>query len=255
MPLFKNKNGEPRKFNFLNGVSPKLSFVLGMIAGIAVFSALSFFLLYGVFLKTVQMQNAALLAGSQQPTPAAEQPAEPTVDASKLSPVTKDSHVRGNFDAPVTLILFTDFQCPYCANHHDTIKQIVEDYQGKVRLVLRHFPLSFHDQALNAAEASECADEQGKFWEMHDQLFDMNKAGTMSVENFKKAAADLKLNTEQFDKCLDGTKYAAKIQSDYQEGLDAGVQGTPATFVNGQLVVGAVPYADFKSIIDGELKK
>ncbi|MEK7503658.1 MAG: thioredoxin domain-containing protein [Patescibacteria group bacterium] len=167
--------------------------------------------------------------------------------------ITKDNHVRGNFNAPVTLVEFSDFECPFCERIFPTMNKILNDYDGKVRLVYKQFPLSFHPNAQKAAEASECASEQGKFWEYHDKLFEGQPSG-FSVDKFKQWAGVLGLNAAQFNSCLDGGKYAQKVQKDFQEGQQKGVNGTPATFVNGQFVSGAQPYENFKQIIDNLLK-
>jgi protein-disulfide isomerase len=168
--------------------------------------------------------------------------------------ITKDNHIRGNFDAPITLVEFSDFECPFCARHYPTLNKILSDYKGKVRLVYKHFPLGFHPNAQKAAEASECADEQGKFWEYHDKLFE-NQANGLSIDKFKQWAKDLGLDTNKFNDCLDSGKYAQKVQADYQEGAQKGVDGTPATFINGKLITGALPYEFFKKEIDSILNK
>lgn len=167
--------------------------------------------------------------------------------------ITKNDHVRGDFNAPITLVEFSDFECPFCARHFPTLNKILDDYNGKVRLVYKHFPLEFHPNAQKAAEASECADEQGKFWEYHDKLFENYQK--YSSDNFKQWAKDLGLNIGKFNDCLDSGKFSQKIKDDYQEGLQKGVNGTPATFVNGQLVSGALPYDSFKQIIDNSLNQ
>lgn len=166
--------------------------------------------------------------------------------------IDQNDRIRGNFDAPITLVEFSDFECPFCERHYPTLNKILNDYSGKVRLVYKHFPLGFHPNAQKAAEASECADEQGKFWEYHDKLFENLDTG-YSTENFKKWAKDLGLNSGKFNDCLDSGKFAQKVQNDYQEGIGKGVNGTPATFINGQLVSGALPYEAFKQIIDSLL--
>lgn len=168
--------------------------------------------------------------------------------------ITEKDHVRGNFSASITLVEFSDFECPFCRAHNPTLKKILSEHKDNVRLVYKHFPLSaIHPNAQKAAEASECADEQGKFWEYHDKLFE-NQQNGLSIEKFKKWARELNLNGSQFDNCLDNSKYEDKVKSDYQEGLSKGVSGTPATFVNGELVSGAVPYENFKQKIDAILK-
>ena len=162
--------------------------------------------------------------------------------------IKSTDHIRGSVNAPITLVEFSDFQCPYCGQHYPTLKKILNDYQGKVRLVYKHFPLTFHQFSEKAAEASECASEQGKFWEYHDKLFENQQ--NLSAENLKQWAKDLALNSSQFNNCLDSGKYASKVQADYNEGQQKGVNGTPATFVNGKLISGAVPYNTLKTAID-----
>lgn len=168
--------------------------------------------------------------------------------------ITQDDHIRGNFSAPVTLVEFSDFECPFCERHFPTMNKILSDYQGKARLVYKHFPLSIHPNSQKAAESSECAAEQGKFWQYHDKLFQGQPTG-FSTEKFKQWARDLGLDSGRFDSCLDSGKYASKVKKDYQEGISKGVNGTPATFVNGQLISGAYPYDTFKQAIDALLNK
>jgi protein-disulfide isomerase len=202
-------------------------------------------------LKETGQQAAQILPDANSPTqPSPEQPSQKPVAEFKI---TKDNHIRGDFNAPITLVEFSDFECPFCGRHYPTLNKILSDYKGKVRLVYKHFPLGFHPNAQKAAEASECADEQGKFWEYHDKLFE-NQITGYSLDKFKQWAKDLGLNSNKFNDCLDSGKYAQKVQADYQEGLQKGVNGTPATFINGQLVSGALPYESFKQIIDGLLK-
>jgi len=169
--------------------------------------------------------------------------------------ITEDSHIRGSLNAPITLVEFSDFECPFCAKHYPTLKKILDDYNGKVKLVYKHFPLSFHPNSQKAAESSECANEQGKFWEYHDKMFESLSASSYSIANFKQWAKDLGLNTKKFNDCLDSDKYAQKVQIDLQEGKEKGVNGTPATFINGQLVSGALPYDSFKQTIDSLLNQ
>ena len=192
------------------------------------------------------------LPSQNNPTTDQQQPAGGGDTTIQNFEISNNNHVRGNFNAPVTLVEFSDFECPFCEKIFPTINKILDDYEGKVRLVYKQFPLSFHPNAQKAAEASECASEQEKFWEYHDKLFE-NQANGYSVEKFKQWAKDLALNTQKFNDCLDSGKYAQKVQTDFQEGQQKGVSGTPATFINGRLIVGAQPYESFKQIIDGLL--
>lgn len=167
-----------------------------------------------------------------------------------------DDPVLGAADAPVTIVEFSDFQCPYCASFRtQTFEQIKSEYidTGKVKFVYRDFPLDFHSEAMPAAEAAECADEQGKFWEYHDKLFENQKS--LGTNNYKKWAADLDLDTKKFNECLDSKKYKDEISKDIADGEDVGVTGTPAFIINGQLVSGTRPFSAFKQIIDQELAK
>jgi len=202
-------------------------------------------------LKEAGRQAVQILSDANSPTqPSPEQPTQKPVAEFKI---TKDDHIRGDFNAPITLVEFSDFECPFCKRHFPTLNKILSDYKGKVRLAYKHFPLDFHPNAQKAAEASECASEQGKFWEYHDKIFE-NQASGLSLDKFKQWAKDLGLDTQRFNACLDSGKYAKKVQADYQEGLRKGVNGTPVTFVNGQLVSGALPYESFKQIIDSILR-
>jgi protein-disulfide isomerase len=163
---------------------------------------------------------------------------------------------KGSPDAPVTIVEFSDFQCPFCEKFFtETLPQIQEEYidTGKVKLVFKDFPLSFHGQAMPAAMTAECAGEQGKYWEMHDKLFGEQSRWVDKPEVndvMKQFADELGLDTDQFNQCFDSNKYADEINADMQEGIAAGVQGTPAFFINGQFISGAQPFEVFKQIID-----
>ncbi|MBI5072174.1 thioredoxin domain-containing protein [Candidatus Falkowbacteria bacterium] len=242
--------------DLVNGTR-RTSFFLGLMCGIAGMSTLAlvgFFVLafsgQGVRLGQAN-ENSNVNAAVNVNQPVANEPTETSV--TPVPAVTSDDHVQGSANAKVTLIEYSDFECPYCARHKDTTDQIIQNYGDKVRIVFRHYPLSFHPNAQKAAEASECAAEQGKFWEMYDKIFAANNAGTMSVDKWKAEAKSLGLNTKKFNECLDSGKYAAEISAEEQAGVAAGVEGTPATFVNGELVSGALPYDQFKSIIDSKL--
>ena len=160
---------------------------------------------------------------------------------------------QGPADAPVTIVEFSDFECPFCSRVEPTLAKVREAYGDKVRLVYRQFPLQMHPHAQKAAEASLCANEQGKFWEMHDKMFGDQQG--LAVEGLKSKAADLGLDTEKFNQCLDSGKYVDAIKSDIKAGAKAGVNGTPAMFVNGIFINGAVPYEQLSKTIDDELAR
>ncbi|MDR0965431.1 MAG: DsbA family protein [Myxococcales bacterium] len=170
--------------------------------------------------------------------------------------VKADGPAMGPVDAPVTIITFSDFECPYCARAAQTMHKLVNNNAGKIRLVFRSYPLPFHKNAKKASEAALCANEQGKFWEMHDKLFESTEAKTpLTREEFGKLASALGLDMAAFDTCLDSGKFGAQIEEDMKIGQQAGVEGTPAFFINGRFVSGARPLEDFQTIVDQELAK
>lgn len=173
---------------------------------------------------------------------------------SKLRPIDSTDHIIGDLGAPVQMIIYSDFECPYCAQFANTVKTINQEFGNKVAIAFRHYPLAGHKQAAEAAEASECAAEQGKFWGMYDKLFTDNTAGKMSKEQFEQDAVDLGLNKDQFNQCLDSGKYADKVKTLKEEGDEAGVTGTPTSFINGNIYPGAYPFEDFTAS-DGAQEK
>jgi protein-disulfide isomerase len=159
--------------------------------------------------------------------------------------------VRGPAEAPIEIIEFSDFECPFCARAHPTVKQVLDEYGSQVRLVYRHYPLPNHPNARPAAEASLCAQEQDKFWQYHDYLF--ANSSRLTVADLKQHASNLGLNRTMFDACLDSGKFRAEVENDIAAGNQAGVSGTPAFFINGRPLSGAQPFEMFKRVIDEEL--
>jgi len=160
--------------------------------------------------------------------------------------------VRGNPAAPVTILEFADYQCPYCQAAEQGLKQVLEKYKDKVRLAFRDFPLQpIHPQAQSAAEASRCAEEQGKFWEYHDLLF-ANQT-SLGPKAYVEHARSVDLDVEQFGACLASGKFRAQIENDYQAGASSGVTGTPAFWINGVMLTGAQPLSAWDAIIQKEL--
>ena len=191
---------------------------------------------------------------SPQTPPNAPAPgAKVNVDAGHLP-------VLGNKNAKVTVIEFADFQCPFCERFFkDAEINIIKEYvnSGKVKFAFRHYAF-LGQESTWAAEASECANEQGKFWEYHDYLYNHQGAensGTCAEDKLIGFATSLGINTDQFSSCLNSDKYAKQVSDDLAAGQKSGVTGTPASVVNGQLVVGAQPYSAFKTLIDQELSK
>lgn len=160
---------------------------------------------------------------------------------------------KGASDAKVTIVEFSDFQCPFCSKAEPSVDEVMKNYSDKVKVVFRHFPLDFHEKAFKAAEAAACAEEQGKFWEYHKALF--ANQGALSIDDLKVHAKTLNLDAAKFAECLDGGKMKTKVDADMAAGRTVGVNGTPAFFINGISISGAQPYEKFKEIIDAELAR
>jgi protein-disulfide isomerase len=210
--------------------------------------------------------------GRLSPAPAAIERAAPSAlnptpsivpTASAAGP--DDDPFLGKANAPVTLIEFTDYQCPFCKRHFDqTVNQIKQQYidTGKVKYVVRDFPLSIHPNAPKASEATECAEDQSKFWEMHDILFqkqsEWSNAANVS-DIFKRYATDLGLNANAFNTCLDSGKYDAEVKKDFADGSAAGISGTPGFWIigkdgKGEMLSGAQPFASFQAAFERYLQ-
>jgi protein-disulfide isomerase len=161
--------------------------------------------------------------------------------------------LRGAADAPVEIVEFADFQCPFCEGAFPTVMQVLNTYGDKVHLVYRHFPLANHPNARPAAEAAACAAEQGKFWPYHDRLF--GNQNLLGDNDLKQHAAQLGMDPSKFNACFDSKKYKKEIDDDIAAGSAAGVDGTPAFYINGREINGAQPYENFKRVIDEELQR
>ena len=191
---------------------------------------------------------------------AARQPAPPQ-EIPEATVSIDDDPVKGTIDAPVTIIEFSDYQCPFCGRFFaNTFPEINKKYieSGKVKYVFRDFPLEFHKQAPKASEAAECPGEKGKYWEMHDKLFENQNA--LTVDKLKQYAAEIGLGTDSFNACIDGGKYADEIKNDTDDGKKAAVSGTPTFFIGktqgskkeivGKRLVGARPFSSFAEVIE-----
>ncbi len=182
-----------------------------------------------------------------QPSPAAEGPVQFNNDDLKGRPSI------GPDNAPITIVEFSDFHCPFCKRVGPTLEQVMKNYKGKVRRVWRHYPLPMHAGADRTHQASECAHEQGKFWQYHDKIFETQ--GPKHDQLLTEISKQVGLDQKKFEKCLSQGKYKNLIQQEIAEGSKVGVRGTPTLFVNGQRLPGAVPYESFDSIIKSELAK
>jgi len=175
------------------------------------------------------------------------------LDPPRQKIATANSPSKGPANAPIEMVEFSDFQCPFCLRADPTVQQVLRTYGDKIRFVYRNYPLPNHPMARPAAEAAACANEQGKFWPYHDLLF--ANPSKLSDADFKQHAAELSLNPAQFNACVDTHKMQPLIDTDVKEGEAAGVNGTPAFYINGRMISGAQPYDVFKRIIDDELAR
>ncbi len=204
-------------------------------------------------LQSLKLEIPTLAPSQGNPQPQVPQPTAPP--AGPVDVKVGDRPFRGAADAKVTVVEFSDFQCPYCKRAFPTVEQVMKDYSGKVKLYYMHFPLSFHQNAQISAEAYECAADQGKGWEFHDKLFEVGQSDGTGLDkaSLKTYAKGLGLDAAKFDSCLDGGNKTATVQADFSYGASLGVSGTPTFYVNGKQLVGAQPYESFKALIDAEL--
>jgi protein-disulfide isomerase len=194
-----------------------------------------------VFVQSLR-KNATVVVNLQPP---------PVV---RIAVSTDGAPVRGAANAPVTIVEFTDFHCPFCKTVIPTLQELATKYGDKVKLVFRDLPIDqLHPGARKAHEAARCADEQGKFWAYHDVLFD--KAPRTSAEDLKAYARQVGLDLAKFDQCVASGKPAAMVQRDIDEGARLGIRGTPVFFINGELFMGAQPLENFARVIDRELAR
>lgn len=249
-----------------NKKSIPTGFIIAIVAvvAIAAFFAGSYFLNLNSEMVTKSELDSAIAKLEAKiasiPTPSG-QPTQPI----KIS--LDDDPIRGNPDAPITILEFSDFQCPFCARFHSqTLPSIMEEYidTGKANFVYRDFPIqSIHPNALPAAVAAECANEQGKYWQYHDTLFEKQnswaKLDTDSViSTFSQYAEEVGLQKQQFDSCLESGKYLEEIQHDLNDGRSYDVTGTPGFFIGNEEIgfvklSGAQPFDSFKKVIDSQL--
>ncbi|MFT4625011.1 MAG: putative DsbA family dithiol-disulfide isomerase [Myxococcota bacterium] len=160
---------------------------------------------------------------------------------------------KGSASAPIQIVEFSDFQCPYCTRGAEVIDQVAKEYGDKVSVVFRHFPLPFHKEAGLAAQGAECAGEQGKFWEFHDMLFANQKA--LFEADLKGYAGKVGADQAKFDECLSSGRHAKTVEADLEYGKTVGMSGTPGFYINGLVISGAQPFENFKEVIDAELAR
>lgn len=239
--------------SLMKGMSPKQTFIMGLIGGFLVLSTIGFFIFLSMYLRG-NMPNGNVATNPGNPSAVAPDTNGPQNITLRAVDEKRD-HILGNKNAKVTLVEYADFECPYCQAFNPTVKQVIQKYGKDVRLVFRHFPLSFHAQAMPAAIASECASDQGKFWEMHDMMFDK---GVISTGSYTEYAKSIGLNTAKFDECVKAQKSVSKIQEDQKDGQAAGLEGTPYTVIIGKdgqkiPVSGAQPFEAVDAAIQSVL--
>lgn len=264
-------NNEDTKKSSFSKLSPKTSFFLGLGSALLLMFVIGFFVLLGVVLKG-KGGGMTLSAGSNN-VPSAASPTAPTApnapapqpqaDASRMAPITDKDWVKGNRNAKVSVVEYSDTECPFCKRHHPTMQQLIAEYDGKVNWVYRHFPLtSLHPKAPKEAEAAECAGElagNDGFWKYIDRLFEVTPANNgLDPAELPKIAEYVGLNKVKFEECLNSGKWAQKVQQQAQDAQNAGGNGTPYNVVVAGdqkiPVSGAVPLEQFKAIIDPLLK-
>ncbi len=254
-------NNEDTKKGSFSKLSPKTSFFLGLGSAVVLMFVVGFFILLGVVLKG--KDGSATLGARSNSAPSAIAPTapapQPQADASGMAPITDQDWVKGNRNAKVSVVEYSDTECPFCKRHHPTMQQLIAEYDGKVNWVYRHFPLtSLHPKAPKEAEATECAGEQGgnqAFWKYLDRIFEVTPANNgLDPAELPKIAEYVGLNKTKFEECLNSGKWAQKVQQQAQDAQNAGGNGTPYNvIVAGDQkipVSGAVSLEQFKAIID-----
>lgn len=246
---------------------PRLNFKEGNLNVYLVFVLIIFAFLLGMLTnKVLYLENQVKNGTNANAVAANGQEALPTEPLPPQIVDVENGHlpILGNKDAKVTIVEFSDLQCPFCKRYLDeTHEQLKEKYidTGKVKFAFRHYPLtSIHPNAQISAEASECANEQGKFWEYHDKVFAEQDTWspltlTDATNSLVSYAGELGMNTDQFKSCVESEKFKDKVNEDLEAGNKVQVDGTPAFFVNGYRLVGAQPFSEFERVIEEELKK
>src|SRR5205814_1960222 len=203
---------------------------------------------YEAVLKDAKSEVPAAPAGAQ-----GGEDKGPEADTKIYAVNAGDSPSKGPKGAPLQVIIFSDFQCPFCSRVEPTLSQMEKEYQGKVRFVWKNYPLPFHNNAEPAAEAAMAANAQGKFWQMHDKMF-ANQQG-LDRASLDKYAEEIGLNMGKYKAAMDGHAYKSQIEADSKRGNEVGANGTPAFFINGIPLSGAQPFESFKTVIDKEMAR
>ncbi len=232
---------------------PKTTFVLGLLTGLVTMAIAAIAVLIPLASKARNGSTGTTTGTVTNDTNATAPTAQPSQPVS-LKPVGTTDHVQGPSNAAITIVEYSDMQCPYCGNFHPTLLRLMSEYPTQLRWVYRHFPLTtLHPQAQPAAEASECAAAQNKFWEFADKLFANQQS--LSATYYPEVAKGLGLNMTKFNDCLTKGDGRAKIAADVADATSIGVNGTPTSFLNGTEIAGAQPYETIKAQIDAILAR
>ncbi|OGH69606.1 MAG: hypothetical protein A3C90_04220 [Candidatus Magasanikbacteria bacterium RIFCSPHIGHO2_02_FULL_51_14] len=249
---------EQKTSSVFGGLSPKQTFLGGIVAGVLVLCTIGFIILLTLFLKGGTFVSES--NGSDGPAPtervAAAAPTPAPSGSIVLRAVDGDDHIRGDKDAKITIVEFSDFECPFCKRFHETLQQVMDKYGDSVRWVYRQWPIdSLHPKARTEALASECAAEQGKFWEFADKIFEVTPSNNgLDLSQLPTYAGEVGLNVGKFNDCLASEKYASAVEEDIQEALASGGRGTPHSILIGPdgektLISGAQPFSSVEAAI------
>lgn len=223
-------------------------------AGVSVFTFLAGILIGYVIWGSGLLPGlgSASLTANQAGGPVVEAPVSAEPEYVRYDVPTEGHYSIGPADAPITIVEFSDYQCPFCRRWHDEVyNDLLEAYPGKIRLVYRHLPLTtIHPDAFSAAEAALCAGEQNAYWQFHEKLFSNERLG---IAIYLQYAQELNLNATSFESCINNGKYQPTVQADIDFAVSLGVRSTPTFFVNGLAIVGAQPLDVFRQVIDQEL--
>lgn len=252
--------------SFLNQLPPPVALLVGVVGGFMALCTIGFFVLLAMLLKGNVSWVNGRASVNEAPAAAALPVSVPTAAAPAASapPLTKADHVRGDPNAPLTLIEYFDFECPVCKDFHPIVLRLLDEFTDQVKLVYRHYPLSFHANAQKEAEASECAAELGgntAFWNYVDKIFERTTSNGygFALEQLAPLAKEIGLNEAKFRQCLDSGKYTAFVRQQMNEGAAAGVRGTPGSFLisqdgSAELIYGSVPYGQLQAAVQAKLQ-
>lgn len=253
---------QTEKRGLFDALHPKVAFFGGVITGVLVLGTIGFFVLLGVVLKggALSLNSVAEAGTAAINDPQTPEPIPPSGLVGAFRPVDESrDHIQGQKDAPVTLIEYSDLECPFCKRFHPTAKKMLETYPGKVRLVYRHFPLtSLHQKAQTEAEAVECAAKLGgndAFWKLIDKIFEITPSNDgLDLAQLPRLAQEIGLNKSKFEKCWNGGEMRSRVDEDARDAVSAGGTGTPFTIVvdakgNTFPVTGAVPFEQLDQVV------